>query len=84
MEAWGWLVAYIVGFGLMQLLLYRYFQRDDPSPDATPPADQSAQRSLEKSPPQTAEEGTHCNHCGAFNECAPTISYCKQCVQPLG
>jgi len=26
MEAWVWLAAYLVGFALLQLVLYRYFQ----------------------------------------------------------
>lgn len=88
METWGWLVAYVVGFGLLQLLLYRYFRRDDPSPDATPgPVEGSARRSLER--PAEADGGTdadearHCPHCGAANERIQTFSYCRECAGPL-
>lgn len=83
MEAWGWIFAYVLGFGLLQLLLYRYFQRDEPSPDATPSTDQAVRRSLEQSPPSTDEEGVHCPFCGTYNEREPTFAYCKECVRPL-
>ena len=83
METWGWLVLYVVGFGLVQLLLYRHFQRDDASPDVTPPADRAARRSLDRSAPSADEEGIHCHHCGTYNEPEPTFSYCKECVRPL-
>lgn len=84
METWGWLVVYVVGFGLLQLLLYRYFQRDDPSPGATPgPVDQSAPRSLERSGEAGAEEGRLCIHCGTVNERDQMFAYCKECVRPL-
>jgi hypothetical protein len=29
MDAWVWLAAYLVGFALLQLALYRYFQRGE-------------------------------------------------------
>lgn len=91
MEALGWLVAYVVGFGLVQLLLYRYIQRDDASPDAAPGrVDQSAGRSMEQSsarPDESTagedEAGVHCRHCGAFNEYDQMFTYCKQCAGPL-
>jgi|AntDeeMinimDraft_5_1070356.scaffolds.fasta_scaffold00329_3 uncharacterized membrane protein YgcG len=56
MEALGWLVAYVLGFALVQLLLYRYIQRDDASPDAAPGSiDRSARRPMEQS---SARSGT--------------------------
>ena len=91
MEALGWLLAYVVGFGLVQLLLYRYIQGDDASPDAGPGrVDQSAGRSMEQSPARPeedagadAEDGVHCRHCGAVNEYDQMFSYCKRCAGPL-
>ena len=35
MQAWAWLVAYVVGFGLLQVALYRYFHRSEPTPETT-------------------------------------------------
>lgn len=84
METWTWLVAYVVGFGFVQLLLYRHFRRDDPSPDAAPPPDRSARRSLERASPRAVAEGVHCQRCGAFNRREPTFTYCKACLEPLG
>ena len=91
MEALGWLVAYVVGFGLVQLLLYRYIQRDDAAPDAAARGvDRSPGRSMEQSPvgpgerdPSEADEGVRCRHCGAVNEPDQMFSYCKQCAGPL-
>ena len=84
METWGWLIAYVVGFGLLQLLLYRYFQRDDPSPDVTPgPGDQSARRSLEQSREPSSDDGRYCYHCGTLNGNEQPFAYCKECVRPL-
>ena len=84
MEVWSWLLAYVVGFALIQLLLYRYFQRDDPSPDATPGGtDGSARRSLEQSSEASTEAGARCPHCGAVNEHETTVAYCKECIRPL-
>ncbi len=88
MEVWGWLVAYVVGFGLVQLLLYRYFQRDDPSPDATPGStDQSGHRAVERSPhpPEDDEgiDGVQCPHCGAVNERDEMFTYCGACARSL-
>ena len=88
METWGWLVAYVVGFGLVQLLLYRHFQRDDPSPDVTPGStDGSARLSAERSPRQPADDdesdGVTCRHCGAVNESDGAFTYCEECVRPL-
>lgn len=93
MEALGWLVAYVVGFGLVQLLLYRYIQRDDASPDSAPGSvDQSARRSFDQ-PASDArdgdengaetEDGVQCRHCGTVNEYEQSFAYCKECVRPL-
>ena len=91
MEALGWLVAYVVGFGLVQLLLYRYIQRDDASPDTAPgPVDRSARRSMERASARSdegdahgTENGVPCPHCGTVNEREQMFAYCEQCVRPL-
>jgi len=92
MEALGWLVAYVLGFALVQLLLYRYIQRDDASPDAAPGSvDRSARRSMEQPSARRGagdgdgddEEGVHCRHCGTLNDYEQQFAYCRECVQPL-
>lgn len=84
METWGWLIAYVVGFGLLQFLLFRYFQRDNPAPDATPGPVEGAGGSAREGPRSNDDiAGVHCRHCGTFNEHQPTFAYCKQCISPL-
>lgn len=85
METWGWLLAYVVGFGLLQLYLFRYIRRDDPSPEATPGRiEGTGQASIEASTHGDEPDGVHCRHCGTYNEHQPTFAYCKRCVKPLG
>jgi hypothetical protein len=56
MEVWTWVVAYIVGFSLLQLLVYRYFRDRDPSVErSSPPKEGSSgieglERDRERSP----------------------------------
>ncbi|RXK50115.1 DUF7577 domain-containing protein [Halorientalis pallida] len=90
MEVWTWIVAYIVGFSLLQLLVYRYFRDSEPSVDgaSTGSGEQysAATDGLERD--QTSrrtrdDDGTVCQHCGTFNEHEATYRYCKHCVSPL-
>ncbi|ACV47190.1 MULTISPECIES: DUF7577 domain-containing protein [Halomicrobium] len=77
MDVVFWLVAYVLGFGLVQLLLYRYFQRDDPAPDATPSrVDTAAPASVDAGDPTG---GGRCRECGTHNENDPAFVYCRQC-----
>jgi|AntRauTorcE11898_2_1112593.scaffolds.fasta_scaffold09794_3 hypothetical protein len=82
MDVVFWLVAYVVGFGLVQLLLYRYFRRDDPAPDATP-------RRREAPTPVAVGEsddetsGVHCGECGTYNEHDSMFVYCRSCANRL-
>lgn len=83
METWGWLLAYVVGFGLLQVFLFRYFRRDDPSPDATPGR---VERGAGASAPARSDDepdGVHCRHCGTHNAYEPNYAYCRNCVRPL-
>lgn len=83
METWAWLVAYLLGFALLQLYLYRYFidgsSTDTSTTNATPGFEggapvESGQRSTE------LPEGTvACKECGAYNESHSTFTFCKHC-----
>ncbi|PSQ24758.1 hypothetical protein BRD01_03235 [Halobacteriales archaeon QS_8_65_32] len=54
MELWGWVVAYVVGFSLLQVLIYRYLRdRDDAGTNAT-----SGERSLERTAPPREHPNT--------------------------
>lgn len=84
METWGWLLAYVVGFGLLQLFLFRYFRREDPSPDATLGRLDGATSGSGASGHRDDPEGIHCTHCGTYNDHEPTFAYCKECLELLG
>jgi hypothetical protein len=84
METWAWLVAYVLGFGLLQLLLYRYFQREDPSPDVTPGRVEHAPQPAIDGPNTADSDGVvQCPHCGTPNQEAATYAYCRECAHPL-
>jgi hypothetical protein len=87
MEVWTWIVAYIVGFSLLQLLVYRYFRDSEPSIEHPSPeaGEYAAGDRLERDDgrPRSDEDGAYCQHCGAFNEQVTTYRYCKQCVAPM-
>jgi len=82
MDVVFWLVAYVVGFGLVQLLLYRYFRRDDPAPDATPGR---TERAAPVSVDAPDGDGTvvHCGECGTDNEHDSMFVYCRSCASRL-
>ena len=83
MQAWAWLVAYVVGFGLLQVALYRYFRRSEPTPKTTEGrvdrGGTSAPPSLDTGP----ETIQPCEHCGTANESHRMIRYCRDCAEPL-
>jgi hypothetical protein len=88
MEAWAWLAAYLIGFALLQLVLYRYFQRGESTHDAE--TREPGYKRIEGSA-ATSEIGTHggdedtvvCQQCGTANERDGMFSYCRECAEPL-
>ncbi len=85
METWVWLVAYVVGFGLLQVALYRYLRDDHGALEqATPqPQDRGNQTSKTESTPTEPTDGIRCSNCGAVNEHSSSVRYCQECVSPL-
>ena len=88
MEAWAWLAAYLIGFALLQLALYRYFQRGESTHDAE--AREPGYKRLEGSAAATdidADTGNKetvvCQQCGAPNQRDGMFSYCCECAEPL-
>ena len=90
METWAWLLAYVVGFGLLQVALYHHFRRND----ATAGSGGASERvsASEHGGAQTADgrddeapDGptVYCQHCGVRNEHFSTVRYCRECVSPL-
>jgi len=94
MDAWAWILVYLVGFTLFQLLLFRYFSDGRAFDGVSLGSGETAgAQSLEHTrvagePPQRtddadAEDGLHCPHCGAHNEDDTTYTYCSNCLTQL-
>ncbi|WP_135305245.1 DUF7577 domain-containing protein [Haloarcula amylovorans] len=84
MNVWAWLTAYVVGFGLLQVLLYQYVQTTDPTPERAAGAVNGAGSSAGGDPTRYDEESVvHCRHCGAANESHLMLRYCGTCTESL-
>jgi hypothetical protein len=90
MEAWAWLAAYLIGFALLQLVLYRYFQRGESTHDAThdgearEPGYKRLEGAATSSNVDTGDDETVvCQECGTVNARDGMFSYCHECAQPL-
>ena len=84
MEAWAWLIAYLIGFALLQIILYRYFQRGESTHDGDrePGYRRLEQRAAGADIGKTEDEnGVYCHQCGTRND--RTYSYCRNCVEAL-
>jgi len=81
MQPWMWLTAYVLGFGLLQVLLYRHFSGGTPSPQPTEGRATRADggRRVATEPTDTIA----CGHCGAVNESHSMIRYCGSCAESL-
>jgi len=79
MDTWVWLAAYVVGFGLLQLLLYRHFSRRT----TTPAAESRTDHGGGHTPDSTDADSVHCQHCGTTNEAHPMVRYCRSCAESL-
>lgn len=81
MPTWFWLLAYVVGFGLLQVAMYRHFTPDDPRPDTTPAT--RAQPATGRVDHPTEDGAVLCPNCGESNEEAANFQFCRYCVGPL-
>jgi hypothetical protein len=79
MAAWIWLVAYLAGFALLQVLLYRYL-RDSQGTGTVPSGTEAASvAAVERTEPDG--DGVRCGRCGAANDRG--YSYCRNCAGQL-
>ncbi len=81
MQPWVWLMAYVLAFGLLQVLLYRHFSGRTTAPQPTEGYATRADGGR-----QAAAEGTDtvvCGHCGTVNESHTMIRYCGSCAESL-
>lgn len=90
MEAWVWLAVYLIGFALLQLVLYRYFQRGESTHEQTETSEPGYKR-LEGSAAasdvsrdqETDGDAVVCQNCGTLNDRDSMYSYCRECASPL-
>ena len=81
MQPWVWLTAYVLGFGLLQVLLYRHF-----SGRTAAPRSPEGRATRADGGRQVAAEATDivvCGHCGMANESHSMIRYCGSCAESL-
>ena len=84
MDPWAWIVAYVVGFALLQLLLYRYLGRDARGTDAARPAATEGPAGLTGATRAPTGDAVACRHCGAENDREAPYRFCRVCTSPLG
>ncbi|PSQ01774.1 hypothetical protein BRC92_10245 [Halobacteriales archaeon QS_4_69_31] len=92
METWTWILVYLVGFTLFQLLLFRYFS-DGGSVDrmSLGSGETAGPNPIERGQParETGQQSDHdhggvdCPHCGALNDDAQPYTYCRNCLAQL-
>jgi hypothetical protein len=79
MEPWLWLTAYVGGFGLLQVLLYRHFRKRTPAAtDGQVDASGGARTAA-----ADATEAVPCQQCGTVNEVHAAVRYCRECAQSI-
>lgn len=85
METWAWLLAYLLGFALLQLYLYRYFMKSTTtkSPERTTPVPEGGARTVEAAENVPSEDLVACTNCGAYNESHAMFRYCRECGERL-
>ncbi|WP_336326100.1 DUF7577 domain-containing protein [Halovenus sp. HT40] len=87
METWAWLIAYLLGFALLQLYLYRYFiggeSTANSSTDKATPRFEGGSGPVDTADnePQSEPDGEFvtCTQCGGHNESSSVFTYCKHC-----
>ena len=92
METWVWIIgAYVIGFGLLQLYLYRYYmgkstdgtRAESAREGTTPGMAESASAAVETPDDVSEEDLVSCANCGVYNKNDPMFNYCKQCGTEL-
>lgn len=86
MQTWAWLIAYLLGFGLLQVYLYRYFiggeSTSSSSAESTTPQGAGP---VDTGNPRSDPDGEYvtCGECGGHNEGSAVFTYCKHCGAQL-
>jgi DNA-directed RNA polymerase subunit RPC12/RpoP len=84
METWVWLAAYLVGFALLQLYLYRYFMRQSRTgAERTTPSSEGRSNAIDPPDDVSSDDLVSCEHCGSYNENHQMFYFCRECGNRL-
>jgi hypothetical protein len=89
METWAWLVAYVIGFALLQVYLYLYFIKGrstgtESSAETSPPSAPERSGAAVEAPDGIGDtDAVSCSNCGAYNENDPMFTFCQHCGDRL-
>jgi len=89
MQTWAWLVAYVIGFALLQVYLYLYFikgrsTRAESSAETSPQRVPEGGRGRVEAPEGISDgDAVSCGNCGTYNENDPMFTFCKECGERL-
>lgn len=92
MEPWGWILAYLLGFTLFQLVLFRYFSDGNAFGGVSLESGETAgPQTLDRgstardpsSRSESATDGVRCPQCGTDNDDEQPFTYCRNCLAQL-
>jgi hypothetical protein len=91
MEPWTWIVVYLVGFTLFQLLLFRYVSDGqalggvslESGETAGPQSVERGRMQPDTAASSTTEGQVRCPHCGVANDDDGAFTYCRNCLAQL-
>lgn len=92
MEPWSWILVYLAGFTLFQLLLFRYFSDGRAFDGVSIGSGETAGvQTVESGPPpgessgrsEPESDGVRCPHCGTHNQDEQPFTYCRNCLVQL-
>ena len=92
MDPWGWILIYLVGFALFQLVLFRYVSDGQAADGMSLESGETAgPQTLDRGQParepgagpEATTDGVRCPHCGADNDDEQPFTYCRKCLAQL-
>jgi len=83
MDPWAWIAVYVVGFALLQVVLYRYLGDGIRGTESLPPGNGDGGTIQAPSRPVTDADEIACGTCGAVNARVQGYRFCRECCQPL-
>jgi len=84
MDPWVWLAAYLVGFALLQVLLYRRIRRDVPQRESPTPGGRESSGGRASAGATSGDDAAvTCQHCGTPNASDASYRFCRACGESI-